>query len=308
MFINTLLRVALMLAYAVPGFLLLKTKAVKADAISAFAKLLVYACAPALSLYSFSRATYTPELNGMMWICFATSFGLILLFFLLFRLGLIKLKEDVRWRVFNVSVALGNVGFFGIPLLEHCLPDHPEVLIFSEVMSLAMNMIAWTLGLSLVSGDAKYMKPLKIITVPSFLAMLVAYPMFLNGWSFPPQIESAIELLGRMSTPLCMVIMGMRLATVSIKELVTDWRSLLASLIKLTVFPLAMLGVMLMLPVEPFVRAAMFLVACCPSATVMLSLCEIINHGQKSAANTVLISTLLSVITIPLMILLFYPM
>ena len=146
------------------------------------------------------------------------------------------------------------------------------------------------------------------LTVPSFLAMLVAYPMFLNGWSFPPQIESAIELLGRMSTPLCMVIMGMRLATVSVKELVTDWRSLLASLIKLIAFPLAMLGVMLMLPVEPFVRAAMFLVACCPSATVMLSLCEIINHGQKSAANTVLISTLLSVITIPLMILLFYPM
>ena len=301
MFLATLIRVATLLAYAVPGFLFIKTKAIKPDSIPAFAKLLLYVCSPCLSLYSFSRATYTPELNKMIWICFGATLVLLLAVILGFWLLLHRRKDDVRWRVFIVATALGNVGFFGIPLLEHFLADYPSAPVFSQIFSLTMNLVAWTLGLFLISGDKKYMRPKKILTVPLFLAMLLAYPMFIFGWSFPPVVEEGIILLGRMSTPLCMIILGMRLATVELKTLLTDWRALLASLSKMVLFPVITLGIMLLLPVEPYVRASVVLLAACPCASMIQSLSEIIGHGQKQAANTVLISTILCVITVPIM-------
>ena len=301
MFLATLIRVLTLLAYAVPGFLFIKTKTVKPDAIPAFAKLLLYVCSPCLSLYSFSRAEYSLELNRMIWLCFGATLGLLLAMILCFRLILHKHKDDVRWRVFTVATALGNVGFFGIPLLEYFLPEYPFAPVFSQIFSLTMNLVAWTLGLYIVSGDKSYMRPKKILTVPLFLAMLLAYPMFLLGWSFPPVIEEGINLLGRMSTPLCMIILGMRLATVELKVLLTDWRAVVASLSKMVLFPLFTLGVMLLLPVEPYVRASVVLLACCPCASMIQSLSELIGHGQKQAANTVLISTLLCVITVPIM-------
>lgn len=297
----------MMLAYAIPGFLFIKTKMIKTDAIPAFAKVLLYVCAPCLTLYSFSRATYTPELNKMILLCLATSLFLILAFLLLWRFVLQRKYNDIRWRVFTIATALGNVGFFGVPLLEHFLSDYPNVFVFSEVMCQSMNLVAWTVGMFTVSGDKSFIRPLKILTIPNFIALCIAYPMFLLGWQFPEIISDAVALLGRMSTPLCMLILGMRLATQRLKVLFLDWRNLLTSLVKLIVFPLAMLGLMTLLPTEPYVKAALFLLACCPCASVILSLCEIIGKGQKTAANSVLISTILSVITIPVMSQCFLP-
>jgi len=307
MFFPTLIRVAMLLAYAIPGILLIKTKAVKTDSIPAFAKLLLYVCSPCLTFDSFSKAVYTPELNKMIWICLGATMFLIIAAILLFRLILHRLNGDVRWRVFTVSVSLGNVGFFGVPLLEYFLADYPYALVFSQIFALSMNLVVWTLGLYIISKDKKYMRPKKILTVPLFLVMLVAYPMFLLGWQLPAVIGEGIALLGRMSTPLCMIILGMRLATVRVKSLVTDWRSVLAALAKMVVFPLFTMGIMLLLPVEPYVRATIFLLACCPCATMIQSLSELIGQGQKQAANTVLIATILCVFTIPVMSTLFLP-
>lgn len=308
MFIPTLIRVVTLLAYAIPGVLLIKTKAVGEDKIAAFAKLLLYVCSPCLSLYSFAQAEYSPKLHGMIWICFAATMFLLLAFILFFRLVLHRRCKNISWRVFVVATALGNVGFFGVPLLEYFLADYPFAPVFSQIFSLTMNIVAWTMGLYIISTDKKFIRPMKILTVPLVLAMFIAYPMFLLGWSFPPVVEEMIELLGRMSTPLCMIILGMRLATVPIKALVTDWRGFLASLTKMVAFPIFAFLVMMLLPVEPYVRASVFLLACCPCASMIQSLSELIGQGQKQAANTVLISTILCTVTIPIMSELFLPL
>lgn len=308
MFIPTLIRVATMLAYAIPGFLFIKTKALKPESIPAFAKLLLYVCSPCLSLYSFSQAEYSTELNGMIWLCFAATLFLLLAMILIFRFALHRKFDDVRWRVFIVATSLGNVGFFGVPLLEHFLSEYPFALVFSQIFSLTMNIVAWTVGLFIISRDKGFIRLKKILTVPLVLAMFLAYPMFLLGWNYPPMVSEAIQLLGRMSTPLCMIILGMRLATVKFKTLITDWRGLLAAGTKMILFPIFTFAVMMLLPVEPYVKAAIFLLACCPCASMIQSLSELIGQGQKQAANTVLISTILCVITIPVMSELFLPL
>ena len=69
-FKTTLIMVGIMLAYAVPGFILIKTKFVKTDSISAFSKLLMFVCQPALTLYSFNKADFTKATRNKFYVIF----------------------------------------------------------------------------------------------------------------------------------------------------------------------------------------------------------------------------------------------
>ena len=97
-FLITLITVGIMLAYAVPGYILIKVKAVKADSISAFSKLLMYVCQPFLTLYSFNKANFTPELGINLLIFFALITALQLLFIGVLYLILKKKREDYSSR------------------------------------------------------------------------------------------------------------------------------------------------------------------------------------------------------------------
>jgi len=101
-----------------------------------------------------------------------------------------------------------------------------------------------------------------------------------------------------------MLIMGMRLATVPIKRMFTDVRVYLASLVKLCVMPLVAFALAAVLPIDPYSKRVFYIIACCPTASVVLNFSEIIGEGQGEAANLVLLGTILSALTLPLMMLL----
>jgi predicted permease len=303
-FTTTAIAVITMLIYALPGYLAIKTKAVKEDSIAAFAKLLLFVFQPCLSLYSFNKATYTPLLLKNMGIVFAVSIGVQVLLILFLWLIFKKHFDDVRYRIASAAAVFGNVGFFGVPLLEKLLPDCPDALAYSAVFIISLNLLAWTLGSFVLTKDKKYFSFKKIVLNPPILTLVIALPLFFTGTKLPVQIDEIVSLLGKMTTPICMIILGMRLATVSAKELFGDWRCYLSSAVKLVILPLFTLALIKFLPFGAEVKTAIFILSCCPSATVVLNLSEMYAKGQKSAANCVLLSTIFCVLTIPLLLLL----
>ncbi len=299
----TAVTVLTLMAFAVPGYLLIRFKAVKEEGISYFAKLLLFVCQPCLSLYSFNKADYSRELFADMSLFFALSALLeaVMLgaLFLIFR----KRYANPSLRVVTVAAAFGNVGFLGVPLLEALLPDHPDAVAFSAVFIVAMNLMAWTLGSTLLTGDKKYISLKKLLLNPPVLILFVALPLFFTGTKLPSAVDNFVTLLARMTTPLCMIILGMRLATVSPKELFSSYESYLTAALKLVAFPFIAYLLVVFLPVEEYVKQVMFILACCPTASVVLNLAEIYGVGQKPAAFSVLTSTIFSMITIPLLLL-----
>ena len=128
MFAITALKVLMMIAYGVPGYLLVKTKALGEDSIKAFAKFLLYVCQPALSLYTLTSVDSTPILIRDLWIFFfVTLLAQIAVIFLYSLIFSKKMKSDLGHRVCSVAGICGNVGFFGVPLLEYLIPGMPEV-------------------------------------------------------------------------------------------------------------------------------------------------------------------------------------
>lgn len=304
MFFIALSTVLVMLFYAVPGFIMVKTKLVPESGISSFAKLLMYVCQPALIIYSFLQVDFSFALLWQMVFVFLFVLVILAAVILICHFGIFsKRRGDVKYRIYTLSLCFSNCAFMGVPILEALLPDYPQAVAFSAMFSLAMNIIGWTLGSAVITNDMKYMSVKKIILNPAVIALIVAVPLFVIGVELPESIDGMITLLGRMTTPLCMLIMGMRLATVSLRSTFARLSQYVIVALKQIILPLLVFAILYFVPVEHDLKISLYIMFACPVASVVLNFAEMLGEGQETAANLVLLGTGLSAITIPLMVL-----
>jgi predicted permease len=304
-FFIALFTVGVMLLYACPGYLMVKTGLIKSAAIADFAKLLMYVCQPALTVYSFMQVEFSvPMLGDMLFVFFFVLllFAAVLLFFRFFFFK--KKAHDVRVRIYTLAICFSNCAFMGVPVLEALLPHYPQAVALSAMFALAMNVLGWTLASAIITNDRKYMSVKKIVLNPAVLSLAVAVPLFVSGVSLPSQIDGMVTLLARMTTPLCMLIMGMRLATARIYAVFSSFSQYAVAAAKAFAMPLLSLALLLLFPIGADMRAAVYIMMACPSASVVLNFAEMLGEGQETAANLVLLSTLFSALTIPVMVLL----
>ncbi len=295
--------VLLTLAYIVPGFLACKGGIAKAQHLPTLSAILMYICSPCMIISSFMETERSAHNAKQVLLFFAVSLAIqVLLTTILYQL-LKKKYDDVKYRMLTVSFGLGNAGFFGIPIIKALIPNHPEVACFACVYIVGMNMLTFTIGAYCLTGDKKRMAFKRAFINPSFIAFIAALILFAaNFASFAPtKLLDAINLLGKTTTPLCMIILGIRLASVSFKKLWTRGFVYLTCVCKLLVFPMFCLALIYFLPVSNTFKSAMFILCGTPCASVMLNLAEMYEGETELAANCVLLSTLLCVFTIPIL-------
>ena len=298
--------VLLMLLYLLPGFFLCKSKKVRPDHLSTASVILLYVCGPGMFLNALIDLDVTPELTARM--------GLFILFSLLGETALMLLillllgrrRKEFGFRMLSIASVMGNVGFFGMPVVRALFPDAPEAAVYSCMFNVSLNIVAWTVGVFTLTGEKKYISLKAAVLNPSVLAAAAGFVLYLlksNDW-LPDLLRGGFRTLGTMSTPLCMLILGIRLATMDPKKLFTTPLVWLISAGKLVVFPLFCWALTLPFNLDPVFRGSILILAATPCASILLNLAEIHHHGQDLAANCALLTTLLSVITIPLLSLL----
>ena len=136
------------------------------------------------------------------------------------------------------------------------------------------------------------------------LGTMVALLIFILGIPIEGDLRNMIVTTARMSTPLSMIIMGMRLATMEIRGLFNDLRVYLTIGVKQIVMPLVAFGLVYFLPISAEVKQTFFIICACPVASVVLNFAEIVGEGQREAAKMLLLGTFLSIVTLPPMMLL----
>ena len=309
MFLETFLTVAIIMIYAVVGFCIIKFKLIKKESIPDFAKFLMYVCQPILIIYSFNKATYSNELGKTLLI----AFGLIVAIFAVFLTTFVllfrnKYKEKIAYRIYTIATCFGNVGFLGVPILEAVFKNDPNALAIalaiSSVFLVVMNEIGWTIGSLIISLDKKYVRLKMIFLNPSIIAIYVALPLFFFNIKVPDRLDGLVTILAKMTTPLCMVILGMRLAVTSWKVVFANYKTYIFVGIKQIVMPLVMLLFVFALPIDTSVKQALVILSSAPIASVVLNFSEMVGEGQEDAASLVLCGTILCILTMPLITLL----
>lgn len=332
-FFNMLTLVAMM----IPGYLLVKSKLVKENSLKSFSALLLYVGQPFLSLASFLGTKYTKEigLNLLYAFLFALIFQLVLfgiIYLITFKFydnpkeskELLadekfdpifilagsdeeqlykKIKRGRVTRAMALCTIFGNVGFFGVPVLKVLFPGNDVVIAYSSMYVLAMNLMAWTIGVFLITGEKKHISIRKALINPQTITLVIALPILLtnSGSKVPQQVGNMIRMLGDMTTPLCMIVLGLRFGFVKLKDFFTDYKIFISVFLKILIIPLIVFGVMYKFPMESELKKTLIILAGMPTAVITLGFSELYGGDQKSTASMVLLSSILASATIPLM-------
>ncbi len=341
-FSTTALSVLLLIAMAVPGYLLVKTKMLPEKAITYLSVLLLYVSQPFLSIRSFLEVSYTPQLAVNLAVVFGVSmlaqgviFGAVWLILrrrfddpaqsaALIGEGYIggngytsepalvaEIDRCVKGRANRAVVlasAFGNVGFFGVPVLQFLFPDAHDAIAYSAVFIVSLNLMSWTVGSYVLTGDKKHVSLKRALVNPQTVTLVISLPLFFAGVSesdLPETVNTIIGYLADMTAPLCMIILGMRFALAPLVQLFKDYRVYIASFVKILVFPLLVYLVLMPFEMDEMLRVSLVLLSGMPAATINLNLAELYGADQTTAANSILMSTVLSIVTIPVLMLLF---
>ena len=292
----------MMLAYMAMGFALCKVNKATVSHAKSMSAVLIYVMNPAMLINAFLQLEYSHENLIKIGKYFCASFITQILFFGLLFLIFHKKYGDARYRILSAGGVLGNVGFMGMPLIASIFPDEPIVLCYSSINVTTMNLIVFTIGVYLITNDKEYIKLKNAILNPTTLAVLVSLPIFILKVKFPDTVLNAVSILGKAVTPMCMIILGMRLSASRFKDIFTRPFVYATASFKLIVFPLFAFGLVKVMPfLDPVAKATVVVLATVPAGAVIESLAELYECEQEFAANVVLMTTLISVITIPIM-------
>jgi predicted permease len=96
-----------------------------------------------------------------------------------------------------------------------------EMLIYVSVYIAVFNIVNWTVGIYIISGNKKYITVKNALINPTTVALVIALPLFFLGVSLDErfaELASAFRMLGDMTTPLSMIIIGIKLAEMPLKR------------------------------------------------------------------------------------------
>lgn len=301
-YVIALTNVLMTLFYIVPGFLLCRFGKAKSEHLTTISGILVYGLNPFLIISSFISLEYNREDFRSMALFFVASLLVQVAFIAILVLFLHKKYDNIENRILTVGSVMGNVGFFGIPLIRALIPQAPVVSCYATMYIISMNILIFTFGIYCLTKNKKYISVRSAILNPTVIGFLISLPIyfFSLGKYFPAALINGINVLGSMTTPVCMMILGIRLATMPFKSLFARPRVFVTIFMKLCVFPIFCWLITMVLPFDYAFKGTLVILSATPCASVLLSLSEIHRSDPEFSANTIFLTTILSFITLPL--------
>lgn len=310
-FLEMLIKVAILIALAAPGFIMNKLRMLPKGTSNGLGNILLYVGIPFLILDNFQGVSYTPEILRGILASFALSVISHCLIIFFSRLCFRKDPDEAKRRAAVVCSVFSNCGFLGIPILLLMLPDVPEAVIYAVIYNAVFDYMLFTYGVYEISGDRKFVQAKKAVLNPITVVLVIALPLFFAGvdlGELAPEVMDAVGMLGGLCTPVAMIIMGINLAEMSLKEIFVNWRLYAVSAIKLIFAPLSMFGLVMLVdlvyPLSHTLKAVMVIMAAMPTATATIAFQENYLPDRKDCSAHVLGTTLFSVVAIPVLALL----
>ncbi len=281
------------------GYVLGKGKLLKQDAITGITNLILYVATPAAVLQSFTSEARTPEKTKNLLFLFLGSVLIHALAILLSKF-LTKNKEADRTRIMRFAVIFSNCGYMSFPLQKAILGD---IGVFYGAMFVAVfNIILWTYGAYLMSGDKKSIEPKNVLLNPTVIAVVLSVILYAANIKLPSFLSGAVTHLGNLNTPLPMIVIGYNLSTFSIAKIFTDKNVYWPTALRLILIPAVSLLVMLLLGIRGIPLIACTVAASAPIAAVSVMFANKFGGDAALGSKMVSLSTLLSILTMPVFV------
>ena len=208
---------------------------------------------------------------------------------------------DSEKKVWQFSLVFANVGYMGFPIIYAIFGY--EGMIYTSMANVSFNVLAFTLGVQLYKKDKSRITKANLKSIalnPALVAIYIGFIFFLTGLRLPPTIHNGVELVGSMTTPLSMLLLGAILAKSRPLSLINDPRVLPVIFIRLLAIPLVTFFILRMFVHNNLMLSVIVILAAMPVAAITVIFAEQYKGDTETASKLVAISSLLCLITIPL--------
>ena len=227
---------------------------------------------------------------------FATYIFLIAIAFILPRYMPINHNDD---GLFGFMITFGNVGFMGYPVVASIFGAN--AVFYASILNFPNTLLVYAIGSLFVSGNYKHVRfDPKTLYSPGLIASYISIIIVIFSIHTPQPIAQIFDLLGSMTVPSALLIIGSSMAQVPLKKMLGSRGIYIMATLRLIVMPYIILMICRFLGINELISNINVVIIAMPVASFGILFCIKYGKGEELMAQGTFITTLLSVLTIPI--------
>lgn len=286
------------------GFLIVKAKLLNSEDSKILSIIVLYLIIPCVIINAF-QVDYTPQtVKGLLIALAGSVMTQVILLIVVSILGRVFHLNEVE----VASIYYSNSGNLIVPIVMFILGK--EWVLYGCVFMSVQLVFIWTHCKKIISRESVY-DWRKIILNINMISIAIGIVLFLTRIHLPKDINSTLSAVGGMIGPASMIVTGMLFAGMDFKQIFASKRVYFVTFLRLIVVPaiaLVLIKFSYLASLSsngPKIMLIVFLAIITPSASTVTQMCQVYENDSQYASAINVVTTLLAIITMPLMVMLF---
>lgn len=306
-FFITFQSVSMLFLLIVIGFAVGRLGLVSLQGQQELSSLILNVTMPATIIMAFQMEFSQEKFHTAINIMIITALAFVLMIALSHFLARFYKVSPQHKDIIELAGVLPNTSFMGYPLIISILGQ--EALFYAVLgVTIVFEVVAWTYGAYVISRNSHKEEKINIfktiILSPGILSIIVGFTFFISSFIIPDPFNRTLGLLSQATSPMAMLMVGISLSRTKVKETLGNYRLYLIAITRLLVLPLLICGILTLLGIGGMERLIPVILLGMPTAVYVAMFAARFESDANFASQIVFISSLLSLFTIPLLVIL----
>lgn len=280
------------------GYLAMKFKWIAEDFDSKLSAFIINITMPAMILSTVTGGSPVESMSTVFVVLgLATVLYLSLPFIARLINKILRIPENQQSLYLYMSCC-GNIGFMGLPVVEAVFGQ--TGLFYAALFHLIYNLFNFSFGLSFMKGEDRVTLDPSMLKTPGIIASILSLFLFISGLSVPALVDETVSMIGGVTSPLAMMTVGMNLSRIDLKRVFTYWKIYPYIFLRQIGIPLLVRFVLGLVIQDPKMLGVFVIEMSMPVASIATMFSIRYGRDTEVATRGVCMTTLLSLITIPL--------
>lgn len=291
-------QMAVLFSIVIVGYVLNKKGLINQEFNRQLSSFVINVSCPCLIISSVMTDTLPDSslILPLIGLSFATYAFLIIISFILPRYMPIK-REDEGF--FSFMITFGNVGFIGYPVVASIFGN--DAVFYASILNFPNTLLVFAIGTLFITGNYKQLRfDPKVLYCPGLIASYVSIIIVCFNLHTPAPVSKTFTLLGDMTVPSALLIIGSAMAKIPAKKMLGSKGVYMMAFLRLLLIPLIVLYLCKLIGINPLISSINAIIIAMPVASFGTLFCIRYGRGEEVMAQGTFITTLLSVLTIPI--------
>jgi len=280
------------------GFLCGKTKIIDEHGSKVITDLVLYFVTPCVIINAFQREFDMTMLIKLL--VSALCSAAILFVSVILAEVLYRKRDRDKACIYKFATVFSNCGFMSLPLQQALLGD--EGVFYGATFVALFNIFVWSYGLITMKGAPDKGSVVKVLANPGIIGTIVGIILFVCSVTLPDMVAQPISYMSALNTPVPMIIIGFYLSRAKLMTAFTDLWAYVSMALRLIVLPLMALFVLYICNIRGTMLVSLIIATAAPVAAITTMMSAKYNHDTELSVSLVSASTLLSLVTMPLIV------